>query len=127
LRERRRIRKINRKQINVEDDVNDPRVLAMLAMINLNPYISTRELQRNLGIPYVWRILFIVWKILQKFHLYHITLTQDISKNDIRLRRQFSLCIINSIRRHEQHYITACVRTLQRIEAVIQANGRYSE
>jgi len=35
------------------------RVLAvlLLAMINLNPHISTRELQRNLGIPYVavWR------------------------------------------------------------------------
>jgi len=28
------------------------RVLAVLAMINLNPHISTRELQRNLGIPY---------------------------------------------------------------------------
>jgi len=38
LRERRRIRKKNRKQIN-EDDVNDPRVLAVLAMINLNSYI----------------------------------------------------------------------------------------
>jgi len=45
LRERRRIRKRNRKQINTEDDVNDPRVLAVLAMINLmNPHILTREL-----------------------------------------------------------------------------------
>ncbi|KAL6268282.1 hypothetical protein P5V15_001398 [Pogonomyrmex californicus] len=53
--------------------------------INLNPYIPTRELQRNLGIPYVT-----VWRILQrhKFHLYHITLTQDVSEN-MRLRRQF--------------------------------------
>jgi len=60
LRERRRIRKRNRKQINAEDDVNNPRVLATLAMINMNPYISTRELQRNLGISYitVWRILY---------------------------------------------------------------------
>jgi len=71
LRECRRIRKRNRKQINAEDDVNNPRVLAMLAMINLNPHISIRELQRNLGIPYVT-----VWRILQryKFHPYHITL-----------------------------------------------------
>jgi len=43
LGERKRIRKRNRKQINAEDDVNDPRVLAVLAMINLN-HISTREL-----------------------------------------------------------------------------------
>jgi len=47
LREHRRIRKKNRKQINAEDDVNDPRVLAVLAMINLNLHISIRELQRN--------------------------------------------------------------------------------
>jgi len=60
LRERRRIRKKNRKQINAEDDVNDLRVLAVLAIINLNLHISTRELQRNLGIPYVT-----VWKILR--------------------------------------------------------------
>jgi len=55
-------------------------------MINLNPHISIRELQRNLGIPYV-----IVWRILQrhKFHPYYITLTQDVNENDMRLRRQF--------------------------------------
>jgi len=92
---KRRIRKRNRKQINAEDDVNDPRVLAMLAMINLNPHISTRELQRNLGIPYVT-----VWRILQrhKFHPYHITLTQDVSENDMRLRRQFYRWTLRMIR-----------------------------
>ncbi|KAL6254732.1 hypothetical protein P5V15_014055 [Pogonomyrmex californicus] len=73
LRERRRIRKRNHKQINAEDDVNNPRVLAVLAVINLDPHISTKEL------------------ILQrhKFHPYHITLTQDVSENDMKLRRQF--------------------------------------
>jgi len=35
LRKRRRICKRNRKQINAEDDVNDPRVLVVLAMIKL--------------------------------------------------------------------------------------------
>jgi len=45
LQERRRIRNRNRKQINVEDDINDPYVLAVLVMINLNSHISTRELQ----------------------------------------------------------------------------------
>jgi len=40
LREGRRIRKRNRKQINAENDVNDLRVLAVLAMINLNLHIS---------------------------------------------------------------------------------------
>jgi len=57
LREYRRIRKRNRKQINTEDDVTDPRVasvvVAMLVIIKLNPHISTRELQRNLEILYI--------------------------------------------------------------------------
>jgi len=54
LRESKRIRKRNHKQINAEDDVNDSRVLVMPVMINLNPHtISTRELQHNLGIPFV--------------------------------------------------------------------------
>jgi len=52
LRERKRIRKRNYKQINAKDNVNDPRVLVVLAMINLNPYISTRKLQCNLRIPH---------------------------------------------------------------------------
>ncbi|KAL6265767.1 hypothetical protein P5V15_002578 [Pogonomyrmex californicus] len=95
LRERRKIRKRNRKQINAEDDVNDPRVLAVLAMINLNPHILTRELQRNLEIPYVT-----VWRILQrhKFHPYHITLTQDVNENEVK-KTILSLGITNDKRR----------------------------
>ena len=98
LQERRRIRNRNRKQINVEDDVNDPCVLAVLVMINLNSHISTRELQRNLGIPYV-----IMW-ILQKHkcYLYHITLIQDVSKDDMRLRRQF--CRITNDKRSSSFF-----------------------
>ena len=95
--ERRRIRKRNRKQINAEDDVNDPRILAVLAMINLNPYISTRELQRNLGIPYV-----IMWIQKHKCYLYHITLIQDVSKDDMRLRRQF--CRITNDKRSSSFF-----------------------
>jgi len=85
LQERRRIRKRSRKQINAKDDVN-PRVLTMLAIINLNLHISIRKLQCNLRIPYVT-----VWRILQrhKFHPYHITLTQDVSENDMKLKSNF--------------------------------------
>jgi len=80
LRERRRIRKRNCKQINAEDDVNDLRIL-VLVMTNLNPNISTRDLQRNLGIPYVT-----VWRILQRHKFpYYITLIQDISENQSQL------------------------------------------
>ena len=94
LLEHRRIHKRNRKQINAENNVNDPRVLTVLATINSNPHFI-RELQRNLGIPYVT-----VWRILQrhKFHFYHITLTQDVSENDMRLRRQFCRWALQMIR-----------------------------
>ena len=80
LRKCRRIRKRNRKQINAEDDVNDPRVLAVLAMINLNSHFD-QGIAQYLGIPYVWKIL-----QRHKFHPYHITLNQEVSsKNDMRL------------------------------------------
>jgi len=61
----------------------------------LNPHISTRELQRNLGIFYVT-----VWRILQrhKFHLYHITLYPRCSENDMMLRRQFHRWALRMIR-----------------------------
>jgi len=65
-------------------------------MINLNPHISTRELQRNLGIPYVT-----VWRILQRYKFPTVInpyLTQDISENDMRLRRQFCSWALQMIR-----------------------------
>jgi len=82
LRERRRIRKRNDKQINAEDDVNDPHVLAVLAMINLNLHISTRKLQRNLGC-----LCGGFYKDINSIPT--ITLTQDVSEKDMKLRKQF--------------------------------------
>jgi len=68
------------------------RVLAAPVMINLNPHISNKELQCNLGISYV-----IVWRILQR-HKFHITSTQDVSENYMRLRRQLRRWALRMIR-----------------------------
>lgn len=55
-------------------------------MVNLNPHISLRELERDLGVPYST-----TRRILKrfKFHPYHITLTQQISDADMIKRVDF--------------------------------------
>lgn len=49
-------------------------------MVHLNPHISTREIQRQSGIP-----MATAWRILrnQRYHPYHITLTQDVTPVEI--------------------------------------------
>jgi len=91
----RRICKRNRKQINAEDDVNDPRVLAVLAMINLNLLIFRLE-NCNVIKEFLMSLCWILQR--HKFHPYHITLTQDISENDMKLRRQFCRWALRMIR-----------------------------
>lgn len=61
-------------------DENDLRVMVVLAMVHLNPHISTREIQRQSGIP-----MATAWRILrnQRYHPYHITLTQDVTPVEI--------------------------------------------
>lgn len=76
-RQRRRIMTINR---------NDPRVLVVLAMVNLDPHISTRQIQEQSGIPRetARRILKV-----HRFHPYHITLHQELMPRDFERRLEF--------------------------------------
>ncbi|KYN29039.1 hypothetical protein ALC57_01538 [Trachymyrmex cornetzi] len=57
---------------------NDPRLLAVLAMIHQNPHISTRQVERELGIPQT-----MVHRLLRSviYHSYHITLVQELSED----------------------------------------------
>ncbi|KYN11774.1 hypothetical protein ALC57_16052, partial [Trachymyrmex cornetzi] len=57
---------------------DDPTVLAVLGMIAINPRVSTRQIERELGIPKSTshRIL-----TTHNFHPYHITLTQQLTLN----------------------------------------------
>lgn len=70
-----RARRGNLKRVRNRTQLNDNNVrsLAVLGMIHLNPQISSREIEHQLGIPRSTAL-----RILRttKFHPYHITLTQ---------------------------------------------------
>lgn len=40
-----------RRKYNGNDHVMNPRFLAVVAMVHVNPHVSLREIQRTLGIP----------------------------------------------------------------------------
>ncbi|OXU31303.1 hypothetical protein TSAR_013917 [Trichomalopsis sarcophagae] len=71
------------RQRNRLQNNNDPRLLAVLAMVHLNPHISTRQIQRELGVP---RSTAHRWLQSVNYHPYHITLVQELSESDYVLR-----------------------------------------
>jgi len=75
-----------RQRRHHEFNENDARVITVLAVVHLDPHISTRQIEREIGIPQstVSRIL----KAL-RYHPYHITLTQALRPNHIQLRIAF--------------------------------------
>lgn len=85
-RERHGPRRSRQRRRTITIDVNDPRVLVVLAMVDVNPQVSTRDIQVQSGIPRET-----VRRILQvhRFHPYHITLTQQLMPNDFQRRLQF--------------------------------------
>jgi len=76
--------KRQRSRINVPE--RDDSVLAVLGMIAINPRVSTRQIERELDIlkSTSYRIL-----ISHNFHLYYITLTQQLTLNDLQQRLVF--------------------------------------
>ncbi|EZA50195.1 hypothetical protein X777_11334 [Ooceraea biroi] len=76
-----RQRQRNRLQNN-----NAPRVLTILGLVHINPQISIRQAQNQIGIPKAT-----IHCILQsvRYHPYHITLVQELNANDHRIRAQF--------------------------------------
>ena len=75
----------NRHRIMVPNN-DDPRILVDLAMVNLYPHISLRNIHRHTGIPRPTdsRIL-----RLHRSHPYHITLPQALMPHDFRRRLNF--------------------------------------
>lgn len=65
---------------------DNPRAIAILAMIHMNPHISIRDIERDLGVPRST-----VQRILRsgRYHPYHITLTQSLSAQDRQSRVDF--------------------------------------
>lgn len=82
----RRGRVLQRRQRQQQVHPDNPRTLAILAMIHMNPQISLREIERDLGVPRST-----AHRILQsnRYHPYHITLTQALSAQDRQNRVAF--------------------------------------
>ncbi|KYN12437.1 hypothetical protein ALC57_15404 [Trachymyrmex cornetzi] len=93
-------------------DNNDPRLLAVLAMVHQNPYISTRQL----GIPQttVHRLLRSV-----NYHPYHITLVQELSEADYVLRVQFCRWALEMLDQNPDFFSNVCFSD----EATFISNG----
>lgn len=75
-----------RQRRHHEYDENDPRAITVLAAVHLNPHISSRQIEREIGIPRRTAL-----RILNSlhYHPYHITLVQELRPNHIQLRVEF--------------------------------------
>ena len=78
-----------------EYDENDNRVVTILAVIYLDPHISARRVEKEIGIP---RSTFLRIMTRLRYNVYHITLVQEL---------QFE---------HFQHRIVFCQWALQMIQ-----------
>jgi len=86
LRQRQRQRqKRQRRCINVSER-NDLTILAVLRIIAINPCVSTRQIERELGILKSTSHSIL---ITHNFYPYHITLTQQLTLNDFQQRFEF--------------------------------------
>jgi len=86
LTRRARDGQLRRERRHHEYGENDNRVVTILALIHLNPHYSSRQIVRELGIPKstVLRILH-----AQRYHAYHISLTQELTLRQFAERFQF--------------------------------------
>jgi len=75
--------KRDRQKINYD---NDARLATVLAAVHLNPQISSRQIERQIGIPRKTTL-----RLLKnaKYHAHRITLTQAITDEDMRVRLLF--------------------------------------
>lgn len=95
---------------------NDPRLLAVLGMVHLNPHVSTRQIQRELGVrrSTAQRLLRSV-----NYHPYHITLVQELSEADYALRVQFCRWALEMLEQDPDFFWNVCFSD----EATFISNG----
>lgn len=98
---------VNRRQRQRNRNINnnDPRLLAVLGMVHLNPQISTRHIERQLGIRRST-----AHRFLQSvdYHPYHITLVQELSENDRLLRVNFCRWALNILNENPDFFSFVC-------------------
>ena len=107
---------LRRARARHEDDDRDVRVLVVLGLINLNPYISSRQIERETGI-----LQRTVIKILRRnrYHPYYIILTQALNDNDMRNRVTLSRWAEQMIFQDPNFLITSFF--LMKLHSIMQA------
>lgn len=75
-----------RQRQHHEYDENDARAVTILAIVHLNPHVSTRQIEREIGIPQ--RTVVRILRALN-YHPFHITLTQALQPNHHLMRIAF--------------------------------------
>lgn len=98
-------------------DENDVRVLTILAIVHMDPQVSTRQIEREVGIPRntVSRILRVL-----RYHPYHITLTQALRPRDMLNRVEFCRWALRMIQ-DDPHFFRF---VLFSDEAIFRSDGR---
>lgn len=96
---------------------NDPRLLAVLAMVHMNPHISTREIERRLGVPRTT-----AHRMLRSagYHPYHIILHQELNENDYILRMNYCRWALNRLDEDPNFFWNVCFSD----EATFKSDGR---
>ena len=95
LTERAREGHLTRQRRRHEYNENDARVVTVLAVVHLDHHISSRQIERQIGIPR--RTALRILKVL-KFHAYHIILVQELQINHTQMRVEFCQWALQMIR-----------------------------
>lgn len=101
LRLRRQVVKRKRRRYTIDDYRRNARVLTVLAAVHLNPHISTREIQSQIGIPRESARRYLK---VAKYHPYHVSLNQALNITDNQERRLFCQWALQQIQNDENFF-----------------------
>lgn len=90
-----------RRSILAEDYVNNPQMIAVLAMVHQDPQISLRQIQRELGVPKSTASRYL--KKL-KYHPYHMSLNQALSVEDYERRLIFCQWVTQQVNNDDNFF-----------------------
>lgn len=90
-----------RRRYTIDNYGMNPRCITVLAMVHLNPHISLRGIQTQVGIPRETARRYLK---LAKFHPYHVSLKQALTEQDHEQRRLFCQWAIQQVRDDENFF-----------------------
>lgn len=90
-----------RKRNTIDDYRMNPRAITVLAIVHLNPHISIRKIQNEIGIPRETARRYLKFA---KFHPYHVSLTQALSVQDHENRRLFCQWALQRLQNNQNFF-----------------------